>query len=170
MCRRRAVEARRLVGLRAASLMRCGDDVVELPMGWTLWSRLPWRMRHGRSTTATRARDNRGQGLRRSYLQGLVRSGYAYEVEGLVAWAIADGWYPAEIPRLRDYARRVLDGGRFRLGDPRGPQKGASKHAPPRPRHRHRARNVGRPSCLTAWARGPRRGSGCRAGAAIPTA
>jgi hypothetical protein len=62
-------------------------------------------------------------------LQELVRSGYAYDVEGLVAWAIADDWYPAEIPRLRDYARGVLDGRRFRLGegDPRGPQKGASK-------------------------------------------
>jgi hypothetical protein len=60
-------------------------------------------------------------------LQELVRSGHAYEVEGLVAWAINDGWYPAEIPRLRDYARRVLNGRRFQLGTPRGPEKGASK-------------------------------------------
>lgn len=60
-------------------------------------------------------------------LQELVRAGYRYEVEQLVAWAIADGWYPAEIPKLRDYATRVREGRAFRLRDSYGPQRGASR-------------------------------------------
>ena len=76
-------------------------------------------------------------------LQELVRSGYAYEVEGLVAWAIADGWCPAEIPRLRDYARGVLDGRRFRLGDLRGPEKGASKRWLEEVAERHAEATIG---------------------------
>jgi hypothetical protein len=59
-------------------------------------------------------------------LQELVRAGYRYDVEQLVAWAIANGWYPAEIPRLRDYATRVRNGGTFRLRDTYGPQRGAA--------------------------------------------
>jgi hypothetical protein len=60
-------------------------------------------------------------------LQELVRAGYTYDVDQLAAWAISDGWYPAEIPRLREYANKVLEGRSFRLRDAWGPKKGAVK-------------------------------------------
>lgn len=58
-------------------------------------------------------------------LQVLTRGGYVYDVDQLAAWAISQGWYPAEIPRLRDYATKVLEGRSFRLRDTWGPSKGA---------------------------------------------
>jgi hypothetical protein len=60
-------------------------------------------------------------------LKELVRGGYTYDVDQLAAWAISQGWYPAEIPRLREYATKVLEGRSFRLHDPYGPRKGAVK-------------------------------------------
>jgi hypothetical protein len=60
-------------------------------------------------------------------LKELVRGGYTYDVDQLAAWAIADGWYPNEIPRLREYASKVLEGRSFRLRDPWGPRKGDVK-------------------------------------------
>lgn len=49
-------------------------------------------------------------------LQALVRAGHTYDVEDLVAWAMAHGFTGYELPRLRDYAAKVLQGHRFRLG------------------------------------------------------
>ena len=60
-------------------------------------------------------------------LKELVRGGYTYDVDQLAAWAISEGWYPNEIPRLRDIATRVLEGRSFRLRDPYGPRRGAVK-------------------------------------------
>jgi hypothetical protein len=60
-------------------------------------------------------------------LKELVRGGYTYDVDQLAAWAISQGWYPAEIPRLREYAAKVLEGRAFRLRDAWGPSKGAVK-------------------------------------------
>jgi hypothetical protein len=60
-------------------------------------------------------------------LKELVRGGYTYDVDQLVAWATSQGWYPAEIPRLRDYATKVLEGRSFRLRGGWGPGKGAVK-------------------------------------------
>jgi hypothetical protein len=60
-------------------------------------------------------------------LKELVRGGYTYDVGQLAAWAISQGWYPAEIPRLREYASKVLEGRSFRLRDNWGPSKGAVK-------------------------------------------
>jgi hypothetical protein len=98
-------------------------------------------------------------------LQELVRSGYAYEVEGLVAWAIADGWCPAEIPRLRDCARRVLDGRRFRLGDPRGPEKGASKRWVEEVAERHTEATIGLAAGRPSRPPSPQTASPCHASA-----
>jgi hypothetical protein len=60
-------------------------------------------------------------------LKELVRGGYTYDVDQLIAWAIANGWHPAEIPQLRDYATKVLEQRSFRLRDAWGPTKGAVK-------------------------------------------
>lgn len=60
-------------------------------------------------------------------LKELVRGGYTYDVDQLAAWAIREGWYPSEIPRLRDIATRVLEGRSFRLRDPWGPRRGSVK-------------------------------------------
>lgn len=60
-------------------------------------------------------------------LQELVKGGYRYDTEQLVAWVTANGWYPAEIPRLREYANGVLAGKRFVLKDTWGPGRGAAK-------------------------------------------
>lgn len=50
-------------------------------------------------------------------LQALVRAGHPYEVEGVVAWAIDNGWHQAEIPLLRKSAQGVLNGHRPRPSD-----------------------------------------------------
>lgn len=62
-------------------------------------------------------------------LKELVRGGYTYDndVDQFAAWAIADGWYLNEIPRLREYATKALEGRSFRLRHPWGPRKGAVK-------------------------------------------
>ncbi|WP_028474407.1 hypothetical protein [Nocardioides alkalitolerans] len=60
-------------------------------------------------------------------LKELVRGGYTYDVDQLAAWAIGQGWYPAEIPRLREYASKVLEGRSFRLRDAWGPSNGTVK-------------------------------------------
>ncbi len=60
-------------------------------------------------------------------LQVLVRAGYTYDVDQLAAWAVSDGWYSAEIPRLREYATKVLEGRSFRLRGAWGPNQGAVK-------------------------------------------
>ena len=59
-------------------------------------------------------------------LQELARAGYSYDTESLVAWATAKGWYPDELPILREYAAGVLAGKRFGLRDTWGPQRGAA--------------------------------------------
>lgn len=48
-------------------------------------------------------------------LQALVRAGYRYDVDGLTAWAAANGFTTREVESLRDYGQRVLDGRSFRL-------------------------------------------------------
>jgi hypothetical protein len=48
-------------------------------------------------------------------LQALVRAGHTFDVDNLVAWALAHGFTGSEAQRLRDYATKVLDGHRFRL-------------------------------------------------------
>jgi hypothetical protein len=48
-------------------------------------------------------------------LQRLVRAGYTFDVDNLVAWALAHGFTGSEVTRLRDYATKVLRGHRFRL-------------------------------------------------------
>lgn len=48
-------------------------------------------------------------------LQALVRAGYRYDVDGLAAWAAANGFTTGEVERLRDYGQRVLDGRSFRF-------------------------------------------------------
>jgi len=55
-------------------------------------------------------------------LQVLVKGGgYRFDVDDLVAWVTRNGWYPKEIPYLRDYATRVLAGRSSRLRDSAGP-------------------------------------------------
>ena len=49
-------------------------------------------------------------------LRALIRAGYSYDVDDLVAWAMAHGFTGSELPRLREYATKVLQGHRFRLG------------------------------------------------------
>ena len=51
-------------------------------------------------------------------LQRLVSAGYTFDVDNLVAWALAHGFTGSEVTRLRDYATRVLQGHRFRLTRP----------------------------------------------------
>ncbi len=48
-------------------------------------------------------------------LQKLARAGYTFEVNNLVAWALAHGFTGREVERLKDYATKVLQGHRFRL-------------------------------------------------------
>lgn len=60
-------------------------------------------------------------------LQELARSGHRFDVDDLVAWAMANGFDPREIPRLRDYATRVLAGRSFQLRDTWGPKKGQAR-------------------------------------------
>ncbi len=48
-------------------------------------------------------------------LQRLARAGYTFDVDNLVAWALANGFTGREVNRLRDYATKVLQGHRFRL-------------------------------------------------------
>jgi hypothetical protein len=59
-------------------------------------------------------------------LQELVRAGDGYTVKGLVAWAMLNGWQPAEIALLQDTAQGVLDGRSFQSGDKSGATKGAA--------------------------------------------
>lgn len=54
-------------------------------------------------------------------LQVLVKGGYRFDVDALIAWATRNGWYAKEIPYLRDYASRVLADRSFRLRDSAGP-------------------------------------------------
>lgn len=58
-------------------------------------------------------------------LQELVRAGYDFDVDQLAAWATSQGWHPPEIPRLREYAAKVLDGRTFRLRGGWGPPTGS---------------------------------------------
>lgn len=60
-------------------------------------------------------------------LQELVRNGYTFDLDHLVGWAIAEGWHSDELPRLREYAEKVMAGRRFQLKDPWGPRPGAHK-------------------------------------------
>ncbi|MDP3952946.1 hypothetical protein [Microbacterium sp.] len=60
-------------------------------------------------------------------LQELHRSGYDLDPEALVAWASAHGWYPAELPRLREYATKIKQGRRFVLRDASGPKVGSAR-------------------------------------------
>jgi hypothetical protein len=48
-------------------------------------------------------------------LQALVRAGHTFEVDNLVAWALAHGFTGSEAGRLRDYATKVLQGHRFKM-------------------------------------------------------
>jgi len=47
-------------------------------------------------------------------LQGLFRAGYRFDVDDLVAFALANGFTGSEAERLRDYATKVVAGHRFR--------------------------------------------------------
>jgi hypothetical protein len=51
-------------------------------------------------------------------LQRLVSVGYTFDVDNLVAWALAHGFTGSEVRRLRDYAAKVLQGHRFRNTGP----------------------------------------------------
>jgi hypothetical protein len=48
-------------------------------------------------------------------LQALVRAGRTFDVDNLVAWALAHDFTGSEVTRLRDYATKVLQGYRLRL-------------------------------------------------------
>ena len=54
-------------------------------------------------------------------LQVLVKGGYTFDVNELIAWATRNGWYAKEIPKLREYAKGVLEGRKFQLREPWGP-------------------------------------------------
>lgn len=58
-------------------------------------------------------------------LQELVRGGHRFDLDEVTAYAMATGWTPAEIKRIREYGQRVLDGRRFNLRIIVGPQAGA---------------------------------------------
>lgn len=64
-------------------------------------------------------------------LKELRRGGYTDDVDRLAAWAISEGWYPSEIPRLREIATRVLEGRSFRLRHPYCLRRGALNLNPP---------------------------------------
>lgn len=49
-------------------------------------------------------------------LQALVRAGHRFDVDNLVAWALAHSFTGSEAERLRDYATKALQGHHFRLG------------------------------------------------------
>ena len=51
-------------------------------------------------------------------LQALVRVGCTYDVDDLMAWALAHGFTGDEVERLRDYAAKVLRRHQFRLSRP----------------------------------------------------
>lgn len=55
-------------------------------------------------------------------LQVLVKGGYTFDVDELAAWATRNGWFAKEMPKLREYANRVLEGRKFQLRDPWGPK------------------------------------------------
>lgn len=61
-------------------------------------------------------------------LQELVRGGHPFDLEEVAAYAMATGWTGAEVARIREYGRRVLDGRGFRLRAPVGPKRGACKY------------------------------------------
>jgi hypothetical protein len=48
-------------------------------------------------------------------LQALVRAGYTFDVDNMVAWALAHGFTGDEVKRLRDDATKALGGHRFKL-------------------------------------------------------
>lgn len=48
-------------------------------------------------------------------LVALVRAGYRFEVQALVAWSLGNGFTGREVERLREYATKALAGHRFRL-------------------------------------------------------
>lgn len=58
-------------------------------------------------------------------LEELVRGGHAFDVDELVAYAMATGWRGEEVRRLEEYATRVLAGRRFRLQSSYGPPPGS---------------------------------------------
>jgi hypothetical protein len=60
-------------------------------------------------------------------LQVLIKGGYTFDVDELVAWATRNGWYAKEIPKLREYGDRVLAGRRVQLRDPWGHNAGDLK-------------------------------------------
>lgn len=60
-------------------------------------------------------------------LQVLVTGGYTFAVDELVSWATRNGWYAQEVPKLREYAERVLEGRKLQLRDSWGPTTGDLK-------------------------------------------
>ena len=48
-------------------------------------------------------------------LLALVHAGYRFDVDALIAWALANGFTGSEVERLRDYATKALAGHRFRI-------------------------------------------------------
>lgn len=54
------------------------------------------------------------KGMAVDTLQALVRGGHRFDVDGLCAWALANGFTASEVDRLRDYATKALAGHRFR--------------------------------------------------------
>ena len=70
------------------------------------------------------------QGYEKSYairtLQELHRSAHWPDPNDLCAFALANGFTPREVDRLREYAEKVAAGHRFRLPETVGPRKGES--------------------------------------------
>ena len=60
-------------------------------------------------------------------LQELLRGGHPFDLDEIVAYAMALGWTGDEVTRLREYGQRVLAGRRFRLQSEYGPRVGACK-------------------------------------------
>jgi hypothetical protein len=61
-------------------------------------------------------------------LEELVAGGHPFDLEELVAYAMATGWTGEEIKRMREYGARVLSGKRFRHSSAVGPKRGAIRH------------------------------------------
>jgi hypothetical protein len=61
----------------------------------------------------------------RGHLVELVRGGHRFDLDEIVAYAMATGWTGQEVERIREYGQRILEGRGFRLRSPIGPQQGA---------------------------------------------
>jgi hypothetical protein len=60
-------------------------------------------------------------------LEELVRGGHVFDLDELAAYAMATGWTGEEVKRIKEYGRRILDGGSFRFRTSIGPKPGACK-------------------------------------------